>query len=190
MSKPDKHGEIVQAAITLIVEHGFHGATMSMIAEYAGVAAGTIYCYFENKEVLITEVYRELELKIKEGILDGYTTKKPLRERFHHLHKGLFHYFISFPLHFRYMEQFHNSPYGVLCRRNKIFNSGSKNVCVRLIEEGLAQRTLKDLPIPVHFSLAYGPLISVVRDHTLGNIKLNDALIENVADACWDGVKR
>ena len=41
MSKPDKRDEVVRAALELIAELGFHGAPMAMIAERAGVGAGT-----------------------------------------------------------------------------------------------------------------------------------------------------
>ncbi|HEX9079899.1 MAG TPA: helix-turn-helix domain-containing protein, partial [Desulfuromonadaceae bacterium] len=43
MAKPDKRKEILRATLELIAEQGFHGAPMAMIAEKAGVAAGTIY---------------------------------------------------------------------------------------------------------------------------------------------------
>ncbi len=49
MAKPDKRDEIVQAALELIAEHGFHGAPMAMIAERAGVGAGTIYLLFREQ---------------------------------------------------------------------------------------------------------------------------------------------
>ena len=120
MAKPDKRDEIVRAALELIAENGFHGAPMAMIAEKARVGAGTIYRYFENKEVLINELYRELEERIYANVMDGYSPEKPVRERFLHLGTAILRYCISNPLDFRYLEQFHNSPYGVAFRRDKI----------------------------------------------------------------------
>lgn len=191
MTKIDKRDEIFRAALELIAENGFHGAPMAMIAERANVAAGTIYRYFENKDVLITELYRELEGKIKGLILEGYSTEKPIRERFLHLNRGLLRYFITFPLHFRYVEQFHNSPYGVVCRRDKILGeSDNQDVFKELFEDGLVQQVMKDLPILILFSLAFGPLLAVVRDHILGFISLDDALIDQTVVACWDGIRR
>src|SRR5690349_14619395 len=111
MSKNDKRDEIVRAALELIAEHGFHGAPMALVAEQAGVGAGTIYRYFENKDVLIKELYREIEAKMYPLILDGYAGEAPFRARFLHLGTALLRYFIEHPLHFRYLEQFHNSPY-------------------------------------------------------------------------------
>jgi hypothetical protein len=141
--------------------------------------------------VLITELYRELEGKIKGLILEGYSTERPIRERYLHLYSALLRYFIAFPLHFRYVEQYHNSPYGVACHRDKILGESDRQDVFRdLFEDGLAQQVVKDLPILILFSLAFGPLLTVVRDHILGFIDLNDTLIERITEACWDGVKR
>ena len=138
MSKPEKRDEIVRAALELIAEHGFHGAPMAMIAEQAGVGAGTIYRYFENKDVLITELYRELEEKIRTTLMLGYDAKKPIRERFLHLGTALLRYFIDNPLEFRYLEQFHNSPYGVDYRRDKILGKlGGIDIYREMILEGV-----------------------------------------------------
>lgn len=191
MTKLDKREEIVRAALELIAEHGFHGAPMAMIAEQAGVGAGTIYRYFENKDVLITELYGEVEEKLYAVLLEGYATEKPFRERFLHLGTALLRYFMENPLHFRYLEQFHNSPYGVAFRRDKI--SGKKGRCDvfrELFEDGVSQQVMKNLPLVILFALAFGPLLTVARDHILGFIALDDALIARTVEACWDGIRR
>jgi len=189
--KTDKREAIVTAALELIAEHGFHGAPMSMIAEKAGVGAGTIYRYFDNKDVLITELYRELEDKLLEALREGFPAGKPMRERFLHIGTTLLRYCISHPLYFRYMEQYYNSPYGASLRKDRIINkSGSHNMFKTLMEEGTAQQVVKDLPLFVHFALAFGPVISLARDHVLGLIKLDDDLIVESIEACWDGIKR
>ena len=191
MSGKDKREEIVRAALELIAEHGFHGAPMSMIADRANVGTGTIYRYFENKDELITELYRDLEERIYPVLLEGYTPGKPFRERFLHLGTALLSYFIENPLDFRYLEQFHNSPYGTVIRRDKIL--GERDGCDvfrELIEEGVSQQVIKDLPLVVLFALAFGPLLAVARDHILGFVTLDDLLIARSIEACWDGVKR
>src|SRR5450830_790549 len=106
MKISDKRSDVMQAALELIADQGFHGAPMAEIAEKAGVATGTIYRYFENKEVLIRELHRELEEKISATLREGYPVERPLRERFLYLIRELLRYFITNPLHFRYMEQY------------------------------------------------------------------------------------
>ena len=191
MSKPDKRDEIVRAALELIAENGFHGAPMAMIADKAGVGAGTIYRYFENKDVLIMELYHELEQRLCAVLMEGYSKEKPVRERFLHLGTAVLRYCIANPLDFRYLEQFHNSPYGVVHRRDKIFGEpDEQDVYRELFEEGVAQQVIKGLPLVVLFALAFGPLITVARDHILGFVVLDDTLIEQTIIACWDGLKR
>jgi AcrR family transcriptional regulator len=190
MSKPDKRDEIVCAALELIAENGFHGAPMAMIADKAGVGAGTIYRYFENKDVLISELYRELEQRLYAFIMKDYSPDKPVRERFLHLGTAILRYWISNPLDFRYLEQFHNSPYGVAHRRDKIFGEADKKDVYReLFEEGATGQVIKDLPLVVLFALAFGPLITVARDHILGFVVLDETLIGKTVAACWDGLK-
>lgn len=191
MTKNIKREEIVRAALELIAEHGFHGAPMAMIAERAGVGAGTIYRYFENKDVMITELFQELEERSYPLIKEGYAPDKPHRERFLHLNTSLIHYFIGYPLDFRFIEQFFNSPYGVAHRRDKLL--GTKEGCdvfKELFEDGISQQVMKDLPIVILFDLAFGPILAVARDHILGFIVLDDVLIARTVEACWDAIKR
>lgn len=193
MTKSDKRDEIVRASLELIAEQGFHGAPMALIAERAGVGAGTIYRYFENKDVLINALYRELEARILSFIQKGYSVEKPIRERFLHLGTSLLKYFIAHPLDFRYLEQFHNSPYGAECRRDKLLGereTPDPDLYRGLFVDGIAQQVMKDLPLAALFALAFGPLLTVARDHILGFIMLTPIQIERIVEACWDGVRR
>jgi AcrR family transcriptional regulator len=191
MKISDKRNDIMQAALGIIAEQGFHGAPMAEIAEKAGVAAGTIYRYFENKDVLITELHRELEDQIMAVLKEGYPTGKPLRKRFLYLNQRLLRYFIERPLHFRYMEQYFNSPFGITMHRDKLLGkSGNPDLLREIFEEGISQQILKDFPVVVLFSLAFGPMIILMRDHILGFITLDDSLIKRITEACWDAIKR
>lgn len=191
MGKTDKRDDIMRAALELMAEHGFHGAPMAMVADRARVGAGTIYRYFENKDVLIAELYRDLKRRIYQVILDEYDAEKPIRERLFHLATALLRYFSEHPLDFRFSEQFHNSPYGAKFRRDLILGRKDVNDPFRLLlQEGITRKVLKDLPLVLIFALMFGPLVAVARDHVLGFITLDEALIARTVEACWDGIKR
>jgi TetR/AcrR family transcriptional regulator, repressor of fatR-cypB operon len=191
MEISEKRSHILQQTLELIAERGFHDAPMAKIAKKAGVAAGTIYRYFENKDALITDLYRELEETINATMQEGDVVEQTLHERFVFLMRKLLRYFIAKPLHFRYMEQYYNSPYGILLRRDRVLaKSGKRDIVTNLFEEGVRSKILKDLPNIVLFSLAFGPIVSLIREHVLGFIAIDDALINQITDACWDGIKR
>lgn len=57
-NKP-KYKQIIDAAVVVIAENGYHQAQVSKIARQAGVADGTIYLYFKNKEDILISLFQE-----------------------------------------------------------------------------------------------------------------------------------
>ncbi|MGI9246793.1 MAG: TetR/AcrR family transcriptional regulator, partial [Steroidobacteraceae bacterium] len=54
----------LSAALKCFIGHGFHAASMASIAEEAGMSAGLIYRYFENKHAIVLAIVeRQLEEK-------------------------------------------------------------------------------------------------------------------------------
>ncbi|MBY0124019.1 TetR/AcrR family transcriptional regulator [Bacillus sp. S/N-304-OC-R1] len=54
-----KYRQIIDAAVIAIAENGYHQAQVSKIAKQAGVADGTIYLYFKNKEDILISLFQE-----------------------------------------------------------------------------------------------------------------------------------
>lgn len=57
--KMEKYEMILDAAVKVIAENGYHGSQVSKIAKEAGVADGTIYLYFKNKEDILVSLFQE-----------------------------------------------------------------------------------------------------------------------------------
>ncbi len=57
--RADKRNLITDAAVEVFAEKGFHQARVSDIAKRAGVADGTIYLYFKNKEDLLLSIFEQ-----------------------------------------------------------------------------------------------------------------------------------
>jgi TetR/AcrR family fatty acid metabolism transcriptional regulator len=55
----DKRELIMNAAIRAFARRGYHQARISDVAGEAGVAAGTIYLYFKNKDDLLISIFEE-----------------------------------------------------------------------------------------------------------------------------------
>lgn len=52
-NKSEKYNKILDSAGAVFARHGFHKATISQIAAQAGVADGTLYLYFKNKDDIL-----------------------------------------------------------------------------------------------------------------------------------------
>jgi AcrR family transcriptional regulator len=191
----DKRTAILTAAMELIAENGFHGSPTAMIAARAGVGTGTIYRYFTDKDVLIKEVFEDVEARLNRVLMANYPAGQSIRQRLDYYFTGLAGFFIDNPMEFKFLGQFYDSPYGVALRRDKIFSQSQNNshgceTIKSLFEQGIAEGVIKDLPIVILFALFIGSLISVTRDHILGFIDLDRQLLQQMADACWDAIKR
>ncbi len=59
---------ILDAALTVFAERGFEAARLDDVATRAGVAKGTLYLYFKDKEALFEELLRGAVSPILEGV--------------------------------------------------------------------------------------------------------------------------
>ena len=55
--KNDKYHLILEAAVKVFSRQGFHQSTIAQIAKEAGVADGTIYLYFKNKDDILVQFF-------------------------------------------------------------------------------------------------------------------------------------
>ena len=64
----EKRQRILDAAVAEIARHGYYQTTVAMIARRAGVADGTIYLYFKNKDELLFSIFdRAMSRFIRRG---------------------------------------------------------------------------------------------------------------------------
>ncbi|MBU5349773.1 TetR/AcrR family transcriptional regulator [Paenibacillus lautus] len=57
--KNEKYHLILQGALKVFAENGYHRSQVSKIAKAAGVADGTIYLYFKRKEDILIRLFQE-----------------------------------------------------------------------------------------------------------------------------------
>jgi TetR/AcrR family fatty acid metabolism transcriptional regulator len=59
IASEDKRKRILDAAIRVFAEHGYHGSRVGDIAEDAGVAHGLLYHYFASKDDVLKTIFVE-----------------------------------------------------------------------------------------------------------------------------------
>jgi Transcriptional regulator len=78
----NKEQAILEAATKIFAETGYHEAKISKIAEVAGIATGSIYLYFRNKDEILKKIFSLLwerlytELNIAEKRKDLTSVEK------------------------------------------------------------------------------------------------------------------
>lgn len=183
--KGEKRSALLHAALELFAENGFNGASTALIAKRAGVATGTLFLYFKTKEELIRELCREVRGQIH-GIAFDSAGDRSIKERFFQALSRILRYFLANPQEFKIVEQYHFSPLysGECCTTGE--NDNFRNFLIHAREE----KAIKDTPLLVLESIAFGPVISIAKEHASRGTVVDDAMIEQIVQACWDGLKR
>ncbi|MGG4265652.1 TetR/AcrR family transcriptional regulator [Peribacillus simplex] len=76
-----KYNQIIDAAVIVIAQNGYYQAQVSKIAKQAGVADGTIYLYFKNKEDILISLFHEKMGYFVEQIEEGLKGKTTASEK-------------------------------------------------------------------------------------------------------------
>ena len=102
---------ILDAALDLFVERGFHGTAVPLVAERAGIAAGTIYRHFESKEALVNALYRGWKERITGDVLRDFPLTATPRDHFHAAWIGVTAFIAEHPRAYAFLELHHHAPY-------------------------------------------------------------------------------
>lgn len=183
----DKRTAILEATLKLIVENGFHGTAMSRVAKEAGVSAGIIYHYFNSKDDLIIELYKELKRKFADAILENFDETKPLIAQIRQVFEDTFRYSFKHPNESTFMAQYSTSPY----YRPEVYEEVMQYF--KPIGASFAQAQqemlIKNLPLEVVASLSFDMASTLAKKQTVGLIELNEEIIQQIINALWDAIR-
>jgi TetR/AcrR family transcriptional regulator, fatty acid metabolism regulator protein len=76
-ARADRRDAILRAAIDVFASRGFFTAQVADVARAAGVAAGTVYLYFDSKDDLLVSIF---ERTMRDAIAEGRTAVAPIRD--------------------------------------------------------------------------------------------------------------
>jgi TetR/AcrR family transcriptional regulator, fatty acid metabolism regulator protein len=64
----NKEKGILDASIKIFAQLGYHRAKMTSIAEQAGIATGSVYLYFKNKEAILLTIFEQLWVGLTDNL--------------------------------------------------------------------------------------------------------------------------
>lgn len=181
---PDKRSAILDAALELFVERGFHGTAVPLIAERAKVGAGTIYRYFANKEALVNELYREWKSAISTFVLRDFPAKATPREQFAHAWKQMCTFVDAHPRVYAFLELHHHAAY--LDDESRAVEKRVVDFAGSVIMAGQAKGLVRPGEPVMLMSLLHGAFVGLVRFRREGRISWTPEALEIAEQACWD----
>ncbi|WP_299824886.1 TetR/AcrR family transcriptional regulator [uncultured Pontibacter sp.] len=183
----EKKKAIFESTLELVRENGFHGTPMSMVAKHAGVAAGTIYHYFESKDKLICELFCYVQKQVISVVERENCQTIPFRECFFNLWFGLYGFYHTNPNVLKFFEQFVNSPFNA--GRPSLEHDTFHQLLFSFFERGIAEGHLKQVSPKILGILAHSNIVSTAKIVASGRLAFEEAEIEQIPQILWDGMK-
>lgn len=183
----EKRELILSATLKLITANGFDATPMSAIAIEAGVAAGTIYLYFKNKDELINELFLEMKARMMNSVTAGYDKTLSVENSMEFIWKNYVHHIMTKPVEFRFCELFSNSPH--ISRITKDEGIRILKPVRELFERGRKEKIIKNLPDEVVTAQLFSPIHNLVKLHLSEQFNLTDKIINTVFKLCWESIK-
>lgn len=170
-NKP-KYNQIIEAAVKVIAENGYHGSQISKIAKAAGVADGTIYLYFKNKEDILVSVFEEKMGQFIEKIARSTSEKKNAKEKLQTLiemHFGQLS--VNYYLAIVTQLELRQSNYSLRLQINNVLKP-YLTVIDNIVKEGIEEEIFRnDLNIPLVRQMIFGTLDEVVTNWVMNDQK-------------------
>lgn len=154
----DKRKKLLDSALKLFVEFGFHGTPTSKIAKEAGVANGTLFHYFATKEELIIALYVEIKEEMGCYISDNTDTSGSLKETIRKQYLASLYWALDNKTQFHYIQQFNSSPFTLTIGADAI--EKHTKPFLAMLNNGIEQKLLKQVPADM--------LLSMIINHMYG----------------------
>lgn len=182
----DKKQKLLDAALKLFVEYGFHDTPTSKIAKEAGIANGTLFYFFPTKDDLVTSLYLRHKIEMSDYINEHLSQETTLKGIMKSYYSSALTWALQHRLEFRFMEQFNSSPY-----LNQIAASELEKYSrpVReLIHKGITEKVIKPIDVEIIHLLIMAHTFSI--NQYLANRSFppeqEQAIIQQTFELLWD----
>ena len=184
-----KRDDILKAAEQLLAERGLYGLSMKILADTAGIAAGTIYRYFENKEALMVELHQHISKQAAQTIFNGWTEQHTEKQKYDLLWRNVFEAVLANPQRTIVIDMLFCMPN--INQNNPEFLEGDAFLpFIEFYQKGINEKRYHDWPVPALITLSFDSAISLAKKVQRKRLQIDEQLLIQVRDASWMVIQR
>jgi len=178
---------ILQATLELLADQGLQNISVPEIIKTSGVAAGTLYYYFSDKDDLIDRLYLDLKQEAGNALTKGINQDSNFKEQFFLLWKNLYSFYTSYPKKFEFLEDYAHSP--KVRNEIKAITQTYYQSAIDLFKSGINIGILRKLPVQLMLNMVFGNISTFARMVLLEEIDPTPELIQHSIQSSWDSVR-
>jgi len=161
-----KENLVKEKTIELLVLHGFEGFTVNKLAKACEISIATLYIYYKDKDDLIIQIGREEINKMREAIIQGVNLADRFENGLRIQWKNRYDYLMSNRLSSSFLEMVRTSSY-----QDQIytgFKDEQDDISGKFMRTMVARGEIPAIPAEVYWSIAFSPLLTLIRAHQEG----------------------
>lgn len=179
--------DMQNATMKLVIKTGFMGLKMADVAKEAGIATGTVYIYYKNKEALINDVY----IETKREIISQIIVNDDISDFYSIFRKVWFKYFLFCyhnPEKMMFVDQFLYSGY----INDEVYDNVVSLYApiYLLMKKAQAENIIKVVDVEVFKSHLEGAIHETIKMMIKRKIAYSDELAEVCFQMAWDALKK
>ncbi len=184
----NKVRQIFDATLKLVVKSGVAGVTMRQIAREAGLATGTLYIYFKDKDELISQLYSSCRAAAIDAYFKAFNENLPYKKGFNVVWNNILQHRLGHFDEYVFMEQSYHSPF--ISASAKEMSKQLLQPLIKLIDHGKEKKLLKDLDTMLLLIFMVGSITEVIKYVNYHKKKITPDMVSHAFTICWDGLKR
>jgi AcrR family transcriptional regulator len=183
----EKQAALLQATVKTVNDVGFAAASVSKIAKAANVSPATLYIYYENKEDLLVSTYIEIKKNFSRAILEDFDASLPIRHILWRVWQSISMYIIENTDDFRFIEQFSNSPYHGLVKKEMVEKYFTP--IFEVLQRGIDEKIVKDVDFDILAAFIFYPVMALSNPRMCADFEMSPESIETAFNLAWDAIK-
>lgn len=157
---------VIHEAIKMLVAHGFDGFSMNRLAKNCGISVATLYIYYKDKDDMVKKIGVILGHNFFSETLKDFDPSMPFKEGLRKQWENRMRFVLKYPLEMACYEIIRHSGHGeyIFTESMKDF----KSIMGSFFKNAIARKELVPVTPEVFWSIAYGPLYTLLRFHGEG----------------------
>ncbi|KDN56128.1 TetR/AcrR family transcriptional regulator [Flavobacterium seoulense] len=157
----NKEEIVKQKAIQLLVEKGIEGFSMNRLAKESKISVATLYIYYSDKDDLIRKIGIEIGKNFFSEMTNDFTTSMSFSEGLYKQWENRARFTQKFPLEVSCWELLTHSSYSESIIDESLLEF--KSIMENFFKNAIEKKELIPISKEVFWSIAYGPLYSLLR---------------------------
>lgn len=163
----DKEKLVIEKALEQIVNDGLQNFSMNKLAKACKISVATLYIYYKDKDDLIIQIGSTIGEQFFSSAIKDFSSDMSFKDGLWKQWQNRASFAIAFPVEVKCFEAMKHTSYaetimkaGLLSQFKELLETFTKNAIVN--------KQLIELPLDVFWSVAYGPLYTMLNFHREG----------------------